>query len=707
MKNLKLNLETLTFKTFLRGFLVVLFFVLILSGIVIQQRPFRLRLREGDVALKSIYAPYDFIYTAMVDEAKTQQERQKARKAIKEIYSMAQESLSDGLAKLDKFFQSPESSNEISLSKNSIATFSKAGDLGPVAGETKELLRSVYSQGILANVDKARLRQAGEKEMVILDMPMQAERPVEVEKVLSYDEAVRDTPGRARKALSDKKFILPVSELLQNLITPNLFFESALTQTRRQDAAGAVPLQYQQTEIKKGQIIISKGQRVTKEHIAQLLSIEENESHIAKVKFFTGTVLLAFILLFVVTIYLILYEPKVFHNTSYLVLIGILSSAIILIARAIIISPLPSYLIPLASISMLLAILLNPRMAIFITVALSVAIGINVENSLNLVIMFLFGGLVGIFMTRNIRRRWHIIMAGILVGLTNCISIIAAGLLNNLNLDSFLTDSAWGFANGIICSFIVMGILPLLEDLFNITTNISLLELSDMNHPLLKQMLLKAPGTYHHSLLVGNLAEAAAEAIGANSLLARVGAYYHDVGKIEKAEYFTENQTNAKSLHDKLTPSMSRLIITNHVKDGIQLGEKYKLKQPILDFIEQHHGTGLVYYFFQKALERVEDDTILKEEGYRYEGPKPQTKETAIVLLADSAEAASRTLANPTPSRIEEAARRVINNKFIDGQLDECELTLKDLNYIAEAFIRTLTGILHSRVEYPNDNQHN
>jgi len=389
--------------------------------------------------------------------------------------------------------------------------------------------------------------------------------------------------------------------------------------------------------------------------------------------------------------------------------------AIIFIARAIIVSPLPSYVIPLASISMLIAILLNQRLAIFITIILGLAISINVENSLNLAIMFLFGGLIGIFSTRNIRKRWHIIRSGILVGGVNALSIISISLLNNLNVDSFLADGLWGFGNGILCVFIVMSILPLLEDIFNITTNITLLELSDMNHPLLKDMMVKAAGTYHHSLMVGNLAEAAAETVGANSLLARVGAYYHDIGKIAKAEYFTENhKAGSKVLHDKLTPSMSRLIITSHVKDGVELGRKYKLRRDILDFVEQHHGTGLVYYFFQKALERIEDDGVLKEEGFRYEGPKPQTRETAIVLMADSVEAASRSLTNPNPAKIEELVHRIINNKFIDGQLDECELTLRDLNKISGAFIRVLIGVTHTRIEYPdidkavkNEHKHN
>jgi len=200
---------------------------------------------------------------------------------------------------------------------------------------------------------------------------------------------------------------------------------------------------------------------------------------------------------------------------------------------------------------------------------------------------------------------------------------------------------------------------------------------------------------------VGNLAEAATEAIGRNTLLARVGSYFHDIGKTEKAEYFSENQVGvAKKKHDKLSPSMSSLIITNHVKDGVELARKYKLNQAIIDFIEQHHGTSLIYYFYQRALEKVESEEIPKEEGFRYPGPKPQTKETAVVLLADSVEAASRALSEPTPARLKGLVRKIINNKFIDNQLDQCELTLKDLEIIADTFTRILMGIFHSRVEY-------
>ena len=692
-QKLKINLETLTFKTFLRGFLTVGFFILIVIGLIINQRPFKSRLREGDIALKSIYAPYDFVYSGEPDNEKTVKEQQKAIKSIKDVYSLDGRVLDEGIVALDKFFGSADS----------MKLFSKYDGLSVLSVEAKHLLSLVYENGVLSVKDKARIQESGETDIIIFNKAAGTEKQVGVARIPGVDEALRDLYDRAKKVISDKKMVQAVVEVLQNEITANLLFEKIITEARRQEAAASVPVQYKQISIKKGELIISKGQRANKDHMAQFLAIEKNEIQRSRGKFTIGALLLVFLLLSVVTIYLILYEPKIFHNTFYLTLIGVLSVAIIFIARAIIVSPLPSYVIPLASISMLIAILLNQRLAIFITIILGLAISINVENSLNLAIMFLFGGLIGIFSTRNIRKRWHIIRSGILVGGVNALSIISISLLNNLNVDSFLADGLWGFGNGILCVFIVMSILPLLEDIFNITTNITLLELSDMNHPLLKDMMVKAAGTYHHSLMVGNFAEAAAETVGANSLLARVGAYYHDIGKIAKAEYFTENhKAGSKVLHDKLTPSMSRLIITSHVKDGVELGRKYKLRRDILDFVEQHHGTGLVYYFFQKALERIEDDGVLKEEGFRYEGPKPQTRETAIVLMADSVEAASRSLTNPNPAKIEELVHRIINNKFIDGQLDECELTLRDLNKISGAFIRVLIGVTHTRIEYPD-----
>jgi len=229
------------------------------------------------------------------------------------------------------------------------------------------------------------------------------------------------------------------------------------------------------------------------------------------------------------------------------------------------------------------------------------------------------------------------------------------------------------------------------------------LELADFHHPLLERLIQEAPGTFHHSLIVGNLSESAAKTIGANSLLTRVGAYYHDIGKLLKPEYFSENQNKGNSRHDNLSPQISKLVIIKHVKGGLQLAKEYRINPAVIDFIAQHHGTSLVYYFYLRALENQQENAEVEEEGYRYPGPKPKSKETAIVLLADSVEAAVRSVKEPSAKDIEEIVHKVINNKFIDGQLDECDLKLKDLEKIAAVFTKLLCGIYHNRATYPEN----
>jgi hypothetical protein len=247
------------------------------------------------------------------------------------------------------------------------------------------------------------------------------------------------------------------------------------------------------------------------------------------------------------------------------------------------------------------------------------------------------------------------------------------------------------------------GILPLLEHPFERTTTFTLLDLSNLDNPLLRHMVLTVPGTYHHSIMVGTLAEAAAEAIGANGLLCRVGAYYHDIGKVRHPAYFIENQPDAADRHERLAPSLSRTIVMSHVKEGIELARAFGLPEALVDMIPQHHGTRLVSFFFQRAKETADPEIqAVKEEDYRYPGPRPQTREAAILMLADTVEAATRTLSDPTPARIRGVIQKVINSIFVDGQLDECDLTLRDLHLIANSFVRILTGIFHQRVEYPD-----
>src|SRR5437868_2149772 len=340
-----------------------------------------------------------------------------------------------------------------------------------------------------------------------------------------------------------------------------------------------------------------------------------------------------------------------------------------------------------------------------------------------LLITSLISGFTAVSLTLQVRRRSRLIRAGFYVGLAIWLLSLTFGLIGPINW-FYLTANDWGMiglqsalaiGNGILTATLVGGALPVLENLFGITTDISWLEASDLNHPLLRRMTIEAPGTYHHSLVVANLAEAAAEAIGANPTMCRVCSYFHDIGKLVKPEYFTENMTPGNNPHDELAPTMSALIIIAHVKEGVDLALKHKLNQQIVDVIQEHHGTSLVSYFYKRALHqqedaraggkimniREEDIPEVSEESFRYPGPKPQTKESAIVSLADIVESASRSLEKPTPQKIEQLVNELIEERIADGQLDECDLTLGELRVIAERFRFTLMTMLHTRIAYP------
>ncbi len=332
-------------------------------------------------------------------------------------------------------------------------------------------------------------------------------------------------------------------------------------------------------------------------------------------------------------------------------------------------------------------------------------------------------GFVAVYLTLQVRRRSRLLRAGFGVGLALWLCSLAFGVIGPIDLFAWSANdwpmlglqSALAIGNGIITATIVGGILPMLEHAFRITTDISWLEASDLNHPLLRRMTIEAPGTYHHSLVVANLAEAAAEKIGANGTLCRVCSYFHDVGKLVKPDYFTENMNFERNPHDDLAPTMSALIIIAHVKEGVDLALKHDLNRQIVDVIQQHHGTSLVYYFYKRALQQQEDARAggkimnlrdadvpeVSEESFRYPGPKPQTKESAIISLADMVESASRSLEKPTPQKVEQLVDELIAARIADGQLDECDLTLAELDIIRERFRFTLMTMLHTRIAYP------
>jgi hypothetical protein len=352
---------------------------------------------------------------------------------------------------------------------------------------------------------------------------------------------------------------------------------------------------------------------------------------------------------------------------------------------------------------MIVRIVIHSEVAIFFAILSSYFSAAMIGNQLSYFIYYLVGSVVGAHLVAHCEQRNIIIKAGVSVGGVNLLIILASNLISGNPLKmSLLSDLIMGFAGGILSSVLVLGLTPIVESLFRYTTDVKLLELANLDNPLLKDLTLQAPGTYHHSVIVGSLVEAAAKSVSANPLLARVSAYYHDIGKLKKPLYFIENVGGLENKHDHLSSSMSSLILISHVKDGVELARENRLGDRVTRIIQQHHGTSLISFFYQKAKEHENPEMdSLNEKDFRYPGPKPQTKEAGLVMLADVVEAASRTLTDPTPARIKGLVEQRIQNIFLDGQLEECELTLKNLHNIEESFTRVLTAFFHQRIGYP------
>jgi len=673
---------------------------------------------EGDIVLKSIYAPFDFKIKGDIDYDATESARKSAVEKILPVYLMdssIKETVINKInalsASIQSLKQEETAEDRLSKIKETMAPYEipmplvnsmlELKDPQVFFEEAVKAVERILDSGLISNQEFARLHNESIKTVALVDKVKNAEQAKLTDELWQFSD-IRKKTDSILVSLKEKKEKALLIDFISSVISANVKYQESETDFRRQAAAAKVKPIYSILEVKKNELIISKGERISKDDVAKCQAIEQREPYPTRIVAFFGIALIIILFMLILVFYIEFYEPDLIVGNKELVLLASICSLIILMAKIIVLSPYPSNLIPMSAASMLIALLLNSRLAIITACFLSILVGIISGGKLDMATMSIIGGMIGIFAVRNVRRRSQLISAGFSVGLANMTYFISIGLINSLDFHTYMTEAFIGMANGILSAIIVTGVLPIFESVFKNITDISLLETADLNHPVLKEMVIKAPGTYHHSLVVGNLAEAACEAIGANALLARVSSYFHDIGKIEKAEYFSENQAG-ESPHDKLSPMMSSLIITNHVKNGVELAGKYGLNTRIVDIIKQHHGTGLVFYFFKRALEKTAEDQEVFEEGFRYPGPKPQTKEAAAVLLADSVEAASRTLDDPTTSSIQGLVKKIINNKFIDAQLDECELTLKDLEKIADVFTHILTGIYHSRVEYPED----
>ena len=503
---------------------------------------------------------------------------------------------------------------------------------------------------------------------------------------------------------------------LKKMIVPNLTHNPEATAHKVASAKESVrPVYFQ---VQKNEMIVREGDKIGYLELAKLEAFHKT----AAANNISSLAVLAGIFCIVLFLTLLLYfwrtrnwlkaSPR--SNVDFLVFAIVALLQIFFVKAGIFISvavnrAFPSlpvdacyFAIPFAMGAMIIAVLVNRNVAMIMSVLSSFLISLLFEEKILFPLFSFLGSVAASYHVVNSRQRSTFLKVGVFLGVVNIAAILSLNLLTGRLLDDLILRLAMGLFGGIITGILVAGLTPVFESLFGFITYIKLLELANLNQPLFQKMIIEAPGTYHHSIIVASLVESAAEAIGANALLAKVSAYYHDIGKLAKPHYYIENQTGYDNRHDKLSPKMSALIIISHVKEGCELAMKAKLGQPIINIIREHHGTSLISYFYDKA-KKNKDESIrsLTESDFRYPGPKPQTKEAGLVMLGDVIEASSRTLTNPTPARIRSLVRERIARIYTDGQLDECELTLRNLNTIAETFTRILTGIFHHRVEYP------
>ena len=493
-----------------------------------------------------------------------------------------------------------------------------------------------------------------------------------------------------------------VSLIVNKILEPNMTEDKNATELERQKAVIQVKPVY--TNFKKGDLIVSTGDKITRVQKNALKKLGYNVSKFDLLGLL-GIFSLVSLCIFTFTYYLVNFDSK-YLKPSYLGLISLLTVAITLFA-VLLPQNTPVYVIPLPAVAMLLTIFTSSRISMLATILNIIMLGVALQYQATDIFVFLLGGMIAIFTSNSVNyyRRMDIVRAGFDVGLIQTFVILSIFLLQNsgesIEFAPLFKSVFLGFVNGLGSGIIALGSLPIIESAFKIITPYGLAELADHNQILLRRLQFEAPGTYHHSLMVSNLCEAAAEAIGGNPVLARVGAFYHDIGKLKRPLFFIENQSyfGIENPHEKLNPRLSKMVITAHPKDGMELAKEYGLPPVILQFIIQHHGDGIAAYFYMQAL-AMEGSENVTEEQFRYNNPKPSTKEVAILMLADAVESAARAIKNPTQEMIEDIVENIIKERLYDGQLSESPLTQKDLKVVSGVFKRVLRGMQHHRIKY-------
>lgn len=501
-----------------------------------------------------------------------------------------------------------------------------------------------------------------------------------------------------------------VVDLVEDLVVPNLVFNPQESSDRKRLARRRVDSRPQ--AFVQGQVIVPDGDEITWKHVRILKSMEgRTEGGAGLLRLIVGIALFCVLILGALHRFAAGQFRRFAGHPRDLVMMGLVLLALLALARGSIVmagvgaagaAPVFPYILPVAAGAMLVRLLVSAEAAGIFAILVAAFCGLMFDRSLGLALFHLVTGIVGAYGLRDVQSRSTVLRAGLMAGVIGAGAVLGLHLFSaQLVVGDLVTTMLAAVGGGVLSGFATVALLPAVEWLFAYTTDITLLELANLNHPLLRELMLRAPGTYHHSMVVGSLAETACESIGAKGLLARVASNFHDVGKMKNAAYFAENFRAGDNPHNRLRPSMSGLIIRNHVKDGIEMMRQHGIPELVIDTATQHHGTALIAFFYHKAQEQKDPDEEVREENYRYPGPKPQTREAGVLMLADGVEAAARSLAEPTVDRVRALVQRIINTQFTDGQLDHCDLTLRDLHVIAKSFLQVLRGIYHARPSYP------
>ncbi len=688
----------------------------------------------GDIATKEVKSTQDLL---VEDERSTQEKRAEAERSVLSVYDYdpavlnnAENQIRSTFETLVASYQKGEKGNDQNAKRKKIWESSLSVPLNQrewmllerehfhsSIGETAlGLLSPILKRGVIN--DKGLLDPDSGKGITIRDIQSRDEkRDFPPFTFLDFKEARTRlrAQGEVLSPTTGKELAQVAQKIAESSLKPNLTFNKDETEERKRVARERVnPVYFQ---VKRGEVIVREGDRIQQDSLLKIRALRKGQETSYFFFILIGIALLTLLVLTSLYQFSTKNIRKINLSSKDLlflvsVLLGLVAFLKLFLTTTEILGgqflSIPSssylYLFPIATGAMIIRIVIHSEAAIFFAILSSYFSAFLTGNQLSLFIYNLVGSVVGAHLVARCEQRNIVIKAGLYVGVVNLLMILASNLISGNPVKmSLLSDLVMGFSGGIFSAVLVLGLTPIAEGLFGYTTDIKLLELANLDNPLLKDLTLQAPGTYHHSVIVGSLVEAAAKSVSANPLLARVSAYYHDIGKLKKPLYFIENAGGLENKHDHLSPNMSSLILISHVKDGIELALENHLGERITRIIQQHHGTSLISFFYQKAKEHEDPEmNPLNENDFRYPGPKPQTKEAGLVMLADQVEASSRTLTEPTPARIKSLVQRIIQSIFLDGQLEECELTLKNLHNIEESFSRILTAIFHQRIEYPS-----